>query len=109
MTTASGYVGYDPRAYGRRIVAEAAAALDRRRPGWSRLVDVSTLDLRSPNFCVLGQVYRAPWWLRPFAPSGYMRGMATLRSEDLATGVFASTDLEPAWTDEILARAVPRA
>lgn len=38
-------------------VAKAAALMDRLAPGWERKVDLSTLDINSPEHCIAGQVF----------------------------------------------------
>lgn len=37
--------------------ARGAEFLDQRRPGWADEIDLDTLDLRSLDDCVLGQLY----------------------------------------------------
>lgn len=39
-------------------VAEGAAWLDRRAPGWEGRVDLATFDIEEPCLCILGQVFR---------------------------------------------------
>lgn len=38
-------------------VTRAALMLDENKPGWHKLINPETLDLRSSQQCVLGQVY----------------------------------------------------
>jgi hypothetical protein len=47
------------RGRGKRMktVEAGAAFLDKRRPGWDRLIDLDTLDMGDPRNCVLGQLY----------------------------------------------------
>jgi hypothetical protein len=40
-----------------KVVAAGAAALDDRRPGWEREIDLGTLELDDSCRCVLGQLY----------------------------------------------------
>ena len=39
------------------LVRRGAALLDRERPGWENEINLLNLDLQSPRFCVLGQLY----------------------------------------------------
>ena len=38
-------------------VERGAALLDAEQPGWAPRIDVSTLELESQGFCMLGQLY----------------------------------------------------
>jgi hypothetical protein len=58
---ATWYDGFpDPkevRLFERRYAARGAAFMDEAVPGWFERVDYSTIDLRSWQRCILGQVY----------------------------------------------------
>ena len=41
----------------RKRVERGAALLDAEQPGWAPRIDVPTLDISSPRYCVLGQTY----------------------------------------------------
>ena len=34
-----------------------AEFLDIHKPGWANLIDLAKFDIRSPNTCILGQLY----------------------------------------------------
>lgn len=40
-----------------RRVKKGAALLDRKATGWHEVIDTGRLDMNSPLYCVLGQVY----------------------------------------------------
>lgn len=40
-----------------RRVKKGAAFLDKKGPGWHKVIDTGRLDMNSPLYCVLGQVY----------------------------------------------------
>lgn len=44
-------------------VAKGAALLDEKRPGWERLIDLDTLDVRSGYSCVTAQLSGNANWL----------------------------------------------
>lgn len=54
----------------RQCVARGAALLDEHIPGWRECLNPGMLDMGSPNFCVLGQLY-GPM-------DGYARGIRAL-------------------------------
>lgn len=44
-------------------IAKGAALLDEKRPGWERLLDLDTLDIRSGDHCVTAQLSGVhSWW-----------------------------------------------
>ena len=45
----------------RQRVERGAALLDAEKPGWAPRIDVPTLNLASPNQCVLAQLYGHGW------------------------------------------------
>lgn len=49
--------GVVSKAQAKRIVARGAKLLDKRIPGWAKLIDVPALKLNNANLCVLGQVF----------------------------------------------------
>jgi hypothetical protein len=77
-------------------VCAAAAMLDRVKPGWRDRIDPATLDLRSNELCVLGQLY-----------GDYRRGLVSLRDDliDAAgcTAFFETPGTRAAWLREIYA------
>ncbi len=40
-----------------KSIPEAAALLDKIKPDWRLRIDVKTLDMKSPHWCILGQVF----------------------------------------------------
>lgn len=54
FTDAAGYAGY--------LARKGAALLDLHGPdGWRGMINLNTLDIASPQDCILGQVYREAW------------------------------------------------
>jgi hypothetical protein len=48
-------------------VARGAALLDEKRPGWEREIEIESIRMIDPCFCVLGQLYETYWdALEPF-------------------------------------------
>lgn len=45
-------------------VARGVALLDQKRPGWEQEIDLDTLDISKPCFCVVGQMYKS--YFSPF-------------------------------------------
>ena len=43
--------------YAKAAVKRGVKALDKGRPGWEEEIDLTQLDLSSPSFCMLGQIY----------------------------------------------------
>lgn len=75
-------------------VWRGAQLLDQRRPGWHRQVNLVMLDMSSPYWCVLGQVYRAD-----SLHSGFSSGLARLRIHSAkAYGFYGG---RRAWTSEV--------
>lgn len=57
--------------------ATGAVLLDHEKPGWWKEVDVNTLDLGNPAYCVLGQLYGDTTYGYPDY-DGYEVGIAEL-------------------------------
>lgn len=69
-------------------VARGAALLDELAPGWREHVDIHTLDVSDPYYCVLGQLFSAR---HPdgYLTCGFFTGVACLCPNDtgcVATG-----------------------
>lgn len=45
----------------RQMVARGAELLDRVKPEWFTLIDLGTLDMALPRYCILGQLYGNYW------------------------------------------------
>jgi hypothetical protein len=54
-------------------VTSGAAILDKKKPTWFKKIDLETLDIGKPKFCVLGQLY-----------GGYRLGISRLKIKDPA-------------------------
>jgi hypothetical protein len=98
-------------------VSAGAAWLDEHRPDWWQRIDLDTLDLREPCYCVLGQEYAAEVDLdgHGLCCNGYQ--LAVARMDDhhpaelgfsadlhLAESVEFWDQLADAWRELILAR-----
>lgn len=59
-------------------IAKGIELLDKEAPGWCEKVDLKLLDLGSPYFCVLGQVYK-PKRRPEYFDGGYSVGTRRLK------------------------------
>jgi hypothetical protein len=75
-------------------VDDVVARLDTVRPAWREKINLERLDIASPNFCVLGQVF-----------GDFFRGLFALRIDDKSSpaGIAVSTSAaEPYWRQRIM-------
>lgn len=70
-----------------------ARLLDRRCPGWYERIDITKLDMKSGQYCVLGQLF-----------GSFMRGLRKLGIEDEVPYGFNYYTEEPRWSDLIVKR-----
>jgi hypothetical protein len=73
----------------RECVTEGVLWLDEKAPGWAERVDLSLLDMKDPQRCIIGQVFRGESF-------GYALASRGVRAWGFSLG-FDRRDSEPSW------------